>query len=165
MWSNDRFSIIRTTMWSTFETRLRSAASSGTVVTPGTRRPYPRLTAGNHDPRRQRSGRDLRRGWFGCRGGGSPASTSISTPELSRPWHEAVHFNDGTYAIVGRGGRVAIRRLATGWTPHRLRIVLAAVDGISFFLAVGGHFRSSRRTSDQADSNAQYRQLTVASCR
>jgi hypothetical protein len=48
MWSNDRFSIIRTTMWSTFETRLRSAASSGTVVTPGTNRPYPRLIAGNH---------------------------------------------------------------------------------------------------------------------
>ena len=48
MWSNDRFSIIRTTMWSTFETRLRSAASSGTVVTPGTERPYPRLIAGNH---------------------------------------------------------------------------------------------------------------------
>src|SRR6476619_7416265 len=48
MWSNDRFSIIRTTMWSTFETRLRSASSSGTVVTPATDRPYPGLIDGNH---------------------------------------------------------------------------------------------------------------------
>src|SRR4029079_7670701 len=48
MWSKDRFSIIRTTVWSTFETRLCSAASSGTVVTPGTDRPYPGLIAGNH---------------------------------------------------------------------------------------------------------------------
>src|SRR3954451_10124492 len=67
MWSNDRFSIIRTTMWSTFETRLRSAASSGTVVTPGTRRPYPRLTAGNHDP--GANGRDGT-----CAAGGSGAA-------------------------------------------------------------------------------------------
>ena len=59
MWSNDRFSIIRTTMWSTFETRLRSAASSGTVVTPGTDRPYPRLIGANpgRTPRLSRSSR------------------------------------------------------------------------------------------------------------
>src|SRR5262249_48866333 len=36
MWSNDRFSIIRTTMWSTLSRRLCSAASSATFVTPAT---------------------------------------------------------------------------------------------------------------------------------
>ena len=32
MWSNDRFSIISTTMWSTFAIRFFSALSSGTTV-------------------------------------------------------------------------------------------------------------------------------------
>ncbi len=32
MWSNDRFSIINTTMWSTFATRFFSASSLATTV-------------------------------------------------------------------------------------------------------------------------------------
>jgi len=78
MWSNDRFSIIRTTMWSTFETRLRSAASSGTVVTPGTDRPYPVGTVAT-TARRQ----DWRKATLRC--SGMPLSHGLFCGLSARP--------------------------------------------------------------------------------